>query len=135
MKTVSVKELNIGGISRSVKDAEVEPLLVSRNNEPAAFMVSASEVAKVANRLSGDPSLFHDVLALMAVDLFDRGVLSIGKASSLLGIPLSEFIELCNRLDVPILRESDEGIEAEVDAFASWLQSTRTTEPPINPAP
>lgn len=134
MKTVSVKELNSGGISRSVKNAETEPLLVSRNNEPAVIMVGASEIAKVAGRLSDDPTLYHDVLALMAVDLFDRGILSIGKASSLLGIPLSEFIELCNRLAVPILRESEEGIEADVDAFTSWLESTRTTAPSTDTA-
>ncbi|MDQ2741544.1 MAG: type II toxin-antitoxin system Phd/YefM family antitoxin [Chloroflexota bacterium] len=117
MKTVSVRELSHNGVSKVVTAAEAEPVLISKNNEPAVWMVSANELARVAARLGGDESVYRGALALVAVDLFDRGTLSMGRAARLAGLPLDEFIDLCGRMHVPMLRQPPEGFEAELAAF------------------
>ncbi|MBV9280826.1 MAG: type II toxin-antitoxin system prevent-host-death family antitoxin [Chloroflexi bacterium] len=46
MKTVSIKELSQGGASRVVREAQREPVLISKNNEPAAWVLSSAELAE-----------------------------------------------------------------------------------------
>lgn len=125
MKAVSVRELSQGGASKAVRAAESEPVLVSRHNEPAVIIVSLKDVARVAGQLSGDPDLYAAVLRLMAVDLFDHGVLSMGRAAQFASLTMGDFIDLCDQLQVSILREPDEGLKEEVDAFSAWLQTAK----------
>ncbi len=125
MKALSVRELSQGGASKAVRAAESEPVLVSRHNEPAVVMVSLKDVARVSGQLSGDPDLYSAVLRLIAVDLFEHGVLSMGRAAQFAGLPMGDFIDLCDRLQVSILREPDEGLEEEVDAFGAWLRKAK----------
>jgi prevent-host-death family protein len=117
MKTVSVRELSHKGASKVVSAAETEPVLVSKNNEPAVWMVSAAELARVASQLEDGEGVYRDTLALVGVDLFNRGVLSMGRAARLAGIGLADFIDLCGRLHVPVLREPPEGFDGELAAF------------------
>ena len=46
-KTVSVGELGHGGASRAIRAAQREPVLVSKENRPAAWIVSAAMVQLV----------------------------------------------------------------------------------------
>lgn len=128
MKTVSIKELSQGGASRVVREAESGPVLISKNNEPAAWLLSSKELAQVAAQ-TGASDVHRSALQLIAVRSFDSGALSMGRAGELAGISLVDFIELCERLHVPVLREPAEGVEREVDDFEAWLQSVRQSDP------
>jgi hypothetical protein len=47
-KTVSVADLGHGGASRAIRAAQQEPVLVSKENRPAAWIVSVERLAQVA---------------------------------------------------------------------------------------
>jgi hypothetical protein len=116
MKTLSTREVN-ENVSRALQEAREEPVLVRRGDQPAVWMVSADAVARAA----GDESIYRQVLELVAVDLFDRGTLTMGQAARLLGLPVGAFIKLCDRLGIPVLRESGRSVREQVDSFERWL--------------
>jgi len=126
VKTVSVAELGHGGASRAVREAQHEPVLVSKENRPAAWIISAQEVANVAAARGAEPDLYQRALELIAIDLYQREVLTLGQAAKLAGMALGDFIDLCGTLHVPVLWEPKEGIRAEVDAFAAMLEDAAT---------
>jgi predicted HTH domain antitoxin len=125
MKTVPVRELAQNGASKVIAAAESEPVLVTKNSEPAVWMVSAHELALVSKQITGDGSIYRDSLAVVASDLFDRGDLSMGRAARLAGIPLADFILLCGKLGIPVLREPPGGLEAELAGLEAALQGER----------
>lgn len=122
MKTVSVRDLSHKGVSRIVATAEREPVLVSKNNEPAVWMLSAVELSRVAS-LDGGDDVYQSAMTLVAVDLFRRDVLSLGKAARLAGMDLADFIELCGAMHVPVLREPPEGFESELVRFEAEMSN------------
>lgn len=135
MKTVPVRELSQNGASRVITMAEAEPVLITKNNEPSVWMVSASAVALASAQLGDDSSNYHEALAVVAVDLYDRGILSIGRAARLAGMPLAEFIFLCGRLHVSVLREPPGGLEAEVAGLEAARAGQRPTADHCIPLP
>jgi predicted HTH domain antitoxin len=118
-KTVSVAELGHGGASQAIRQAQDEPVLVSKGNRPAAWIVSAEKLARVAAARGGEPEIYHRALELLAIDLYEREILTLGQAAKLAGMDLGDFIDLCGRLHVPILWEPDEGIASDVDAWST----------------
>lgn len=126
MKTVSISDLGHGGASRAVRDAQGEPVLVSKENRPAAWIVSAQEVAAIAAARGVAPDIYDDALALIALDLYRREVLTLGQAARLAGMGLGDFIDLCGALHVPVLWDPKDGIRAEVDAMEALLEDTNT---------
>lgn len=126
MKTVPVRELSQNGASKIIAMAEAEPVLITKNNEPSVWMVSASQVALASAQLGDDSSNYREALAVVAVDLYGRGILSIGRAARLAGIPLAEFIFLCGTLHVSVLREPPGGLEAEVAGLEAALGGQRS---------
>ncbi len=67
------------------------------------------------------------VREINAVCLFDEDTLSMGQAARLLGISMGTIIELCFRLEVPLLRETERSIEEHIDSFHRWLENTAET--------
>jgi predicted HTH domain antitoxin len=120
-KTVTVAQLGHGAASRAIRDAQHEPVLVSKENRPAAWIVSAERLAEVARARDAELDVYARALELIAVELYRDGALTLGQAAKLAGLPLGDFIDLCGRLDVPILWESSSGIAAEVDAVEAAL--------------
>lgn len=129
MKTLSVREVN-ENVSRALQEARSQPVLVRHADQPAVWMVSAAEVARAAGWGQAGDGVYEKVLEVVAADLFDTGVLSMGQAARLLGITVNDFIELCDRLEVPVLRESDRSVEEQLDSFEHWLESTRASDAP-----
>ena len=126
-KTVSVAELAHGGASRAIREAQREPVLVSRRDRPSAWIISADRLAEVAAARGADTSeLYRRALDLIAVESYRDGTLTLGQAARLVGVPLSDFIDLCGRLHVPVLWESDTGLEAEESAASAAAQDART---------
>lgn len=122
-KTMSVAQLGHGGASRAVRDAQDEPVLVSKENRPAAWIVSAEQVARVAAAQGGDDPYRH-TLSLVATDLYRQGTLSLGQAAKLTGLAVGDFIDLCGRLHIPVLWKPERGVAADVDALETFALST-----------
>ncbi|MGH2459930.1 MAG: UPF0175 family protein [Chloroflexota bacterium] len=116
-RTVSVAELGHGGASRAVRDAEQGPVLVSKSNRPTAWIVSAEKLARIASARGVEPDVYERALELLAIDLYRDEVLTLGQAAKLAGLPLGDFIDLCGRLQVPILWGTAESVEADVDPW------------------
>ena len=125
-KTISVADLGHGGASRAIREAQQEPVLVSKENRPAAWIVSAERLAQVAAARSAEPDVYQRALELIAVDLYRQETLTLGQAARLAGMTLGDFIDLCGRLDVPVLWESRKSIGAEVEALEAMLQEDRS---------
>ncbi|MGI8971781.1 MAG: UPF0175 family protein [Dehalococcoidia bacterium] len=119
-------ELGNGGAARAIREAQAGPVLVSQESRPAAWIVSFDALAQVAATDSAEPGIYQQTLALLAVDLYQREVLTLGQAALLVGMALSDFIDLCGRLRVPVLWEPKGGIGTEVDALAATLEEIRT---------
>lgn len=120
MKTLSTREVN-ENVSRALQEAQHQPLLVRRADRPSVWMVSADDVARVAGEIATGRDLYHHVLELVAVNLFDQGVITMGQAARLLGTSLDHFIDLCDRLEVPVLRETGRSVGDQVNSFERWL--------------
>jgi hypothetical protein len=125
-RTISVAQLGHGGASRAIREAQEAPVLVSKENRPAAWIISAERLARVAAaRGASDrpeaPDVYQHALALLAVDLYRDETLTLGRAARLAGLPLGDFIDLLGRLRVPVLWEPSGGIAAEVDALEAAL--------------
>ncbi len=120
-KSVSVAELGHGGASRAIRTAQDEPVLVSKENRPAAWIVSAERLAEVAAARGVAPDVYERALELIAVDLFTGEVLTLGQAARLAGMSLADFADLCGRLHVPILRPAAGELAADVEALDALL--------------
>jgi predicted HTH domain antitoxin len=125
-RTISVAKLGQGGASRAVREAQEEPVLVSRQNRPAAWLVSAEQLARIAAQ-SGQGDMYQHTLRLVATALYCQGTLTLGQAARLAGLALSDFIDLCGRLRIPILWESEAGVARDIDALAA-LEVTPITD-------
>lgn len=124
-KTVSVAELGHGGASRAIRDAQQEPVLVSKENRPVAWILSADMLAEVAAARGVGRDVYQRALGLLAVDLYRHEVLTLGQAARLAGLRLGDFVDLCGRLQVPVLWEPTEGVGAGVEAAASMAEKGR----------
>lgn len=125
MKTYPVQELSEHGVSKALATAESEPVLITKDGEPSVWMISAREVTRASAQLGNDRSVYASALAVIAVDLYRCGDLSIGKAARLAGSPPAEFIQVCGKMDVPALREPPGGLDAELRGLEAALESTR----------
>src|SRR6185312_10351039 len=99
-----------------------EPVLVSKENRPTAWIVSAKGLAELAEAQGVEPGVYARALELIAVDLYQQEVLTLGRAAKLAGLSLGAFIDLCAKLRVPVLWEPHAGLAAEVDAVAALLR-------------
>jgi len=125
-KTVSVTELGHGRASRAIRDAQKEPVLVSKENRPAAWIVSADKLAQVAAARGGDAAAtYQRALELLAVELYRDARLTLGQAAKLATMSLGDFIDFCAQLNVPILWEMEDGLAADVQAAAAIADGSR----------
>ena len=129
VKTLSVAQLAHGGASRAIREAQKEPVLVSKENRPSAWIVSAERLAQVAAAHGAEAAdTYQQALALIAVELYREATLTLGQGAKLAGMALSDFIDLCGSLHVPILWEPDGGIAAEVERLEGLLPQAQADE-------
>lgn len=126
-KTISVAGLGHGGASAAVRDAQQGPVLISKDNRPVAWIISAEQLAQVAaGHGEGAAATYRRALELIALELYRDAVLTLGQGAKLAGLSLSDFIDLCGRLQIPILWEPERGLEAEVAAATAMADRTRS---------
>ena len=82
-KTVSVAQLGHGGASRAIREARCEPVLVSKQNRPAAWILSADRLAEVAAARGGEHEVYQRALELLTVDLYGLETLALGPEEQL----------------------------------------------------
>ena len=122
-KTISVAELGHGGASRAIRAAQEGPVVVRKESRPAAWIVSAEKLARVVvARGAESAEAYQRVLELIAVELYGAGSLTMGQAAKLSGLALGDFIDLCGRLQVPVLWEPPGGIGADVERLSTVLE-------------
>lgn len=109
-------------ISKALREAQRQPVLVRHGDKPAVWMVSADDVARVASTVP-DGDVYRHVLEVVAVRLFEEGTLTMMQAARFLSIPLDDFIDLSDRLGVPILSATGRTVAEQVDAFEEWLSA------------
>ncbi len=66
--------------------------------------------------------MYQRTLQLVAIDLYQNQVLTLGRSATLAGMPLGDFIDLCAGLGVPVMWAPSEGLAAEVDAFVTSVE-------------
>jgi hypothetical protein len=127
-KTVTVKDL-AGAAEQAIEEAGSEPVLVRKDGRPAAWLLSAPRLAEVAAARGADAgAMYEQALDLLAVELYRQAVISLEQGATLAGIALHDFIDLCSRLNVPILWEPPGGIRAEVDRLDEFLKQGRPSD-------
>lgn len=116
-RTVSVAQLAHGGASRALREALQEPVLVSKENRPAAWLVSAEQLARVAAATPDEGDAYRHALSLVATELYRQGTLTLGQAARVAGLALGDFIDLCGRLRISVLWEPEGGLQVDLDAL------------------
>lgn len=127
VKTISIEELGRGGASRAVRDAREAPVLISKADRPVAWLISAEKLAEAAaGHGPAAAAAYQRALELFAVELFDTETISLERGAKLAGLSLDEFIDLCGKVGVSILREPVGGLQAEVEAARAMATKPRS---------
>ncbi len=97
--------------SLALRKAEQAPVLVLKGNVPNALIFhlnnSVSETEK-------------ELKPALAASLYKKGVLSLGGAAKVSGLPLSTFVQHLASLGIEIV-QADETTGQEVPDISSWL--------------
>jgi predicted HTH domain antitoxin len=59
----------------------------------------------------------EDVHVVVAVHLYEKGVVSLGRAAKIAGLPSSKFIDRLAELKIPVARYSPEELAREIAEF------------------
>jgi len=116
-KTVSIARFADGRAGDAIRAAQEAPVLGSQESLPAAWIVSAERLADVAAARGVESAeTYQRALALIAVEQYEYGRLTLVQAARLAGLLLDDFIDLCGRLRVPVLWEPADGLDEEIEA-------------------
>ncbi len=88
-------------------------VLVMNRNEPDALMVGLKS-SKIIGMLG--------VRKALATAIFKDGALSLARSAKLAQIPLADFIEHISRLGVPVINQTAEEVQEDMDTLKQWLQ-------------
>ena len=64
-----------------------------------------------------------EVRTALATALFKDGELSLASAANLAKMTLASFIAHISRLGVPVIKQSDDDVEEDMDTLDEWLAS------------
>ncbi|QTR50930.1 MULTISPECIES: UPF0175 family protein [Thiothrix] len=99
--------------SAALRHARDEPVLILKGNQPDAVLLHLESTL-------GDTLL--TLRPALASVLFRDGVLSLGAAAKLSGLPLVDFIQHLSSLDIEIVK-ADETVAQEAKDMSAWLKS------------
>ncbi|OQX10605.1 MAG: hypothetical protein BWK73_19870 [Thiothrix lacustris] len=98
--------------SVALRHARDEPVLILKGNQPDAVLLHLESTL-------GDTLL--TLRPALASVLFRDGVLSLGAATKLSGLPLVDFIQHLSSLDIEIVK-ADETVAQEAQDVSAWLK-------------
>jgi len=99
--------------SLALRQAEESPVLVLKGDEPNALIVHLDKSLTETDQ---------SIKPALAAALFKDGVLSLGAATRVSGVPLQDFLSHLGELGIDIVRP-DETTEREVESLDRWLES------------
>jgi len=99
--------------SRALREAEKSPVLILKGNEPNAVLIHIDDTLDEAT---------EGLRPALAAGLYRDGLVSLGKAAAISGLPLGEFITHLSSLDIDVVRH-DETVENEAKDVSRWLSS------------
>ncbi|MEQ1531056.1 MAG: UPF0175 family protein [Methylococcales bacterium] len=112
MKTVNVSGLK-NNPSEVLRMAHDDMVLVMNRYEPEALMIGL----KSAN-IIGMPG----VRKALATALFKNGDLSLAHSAKLAEMPLANFIAHVSRLGIPVINQTAEEVQEDIDNLEQWLK-------------
>jgi predicted HTH domain antitoxin len=111
MKTVNVSGLK-NNPSEALRMSHEDMVLVMNRNEPDAVMVGLK-----SSKIIGMPG----VRKAMATALFKDGNLSLARSAKLADMPLASFITHISRLGIPVVEQTAEEVQQDLDTLEQWL--------------
>ena len=112
MKTVNVSGLK-NNPSEALRYSHEDLVLVMNRNEPDALIVGVN---------TGNVIDMPGVRKAMATALFKDGELSLARSAKLAKMALADFIEHISRLGIPVINQSAEEVQQDMDTLDQWLQ-------------
>ncbi len=112
MKTVNVSGLK-NNPSEALRMAHDDLVLVMNRNEPDALMVGLK-----SSKIIGMPG----VRKALATALFKDGNLSLARSAKLADMTLADFIDHVSRLGVPVINQSAEEVQEDIETLDQWLK-------------
>lgn len=97
--------------SEALRQAELEPVLIMKGNEPNALLFNLKNSFGNAN---------EQLKPALAASLFKSRVLSLGAAAKVSGLNLSDFIAHLNELEIDLV-VPDSQTSRELNVLESWL--------------
>lgn len=112
MKTVNVSGLK-NNPSEALRMAHEDMVLVMNRNEPDALMIGLKSA-----KIIGMPG----VRKALATALFKDGNLSLARSAKLADMPLANFIAHVSRLGIPVINQTAEEVQEDMDTLDQWLK-------------
>jgi predicted HTH domain antitoxin len=112
MKTVNVSGLK-NNPSEALRYSHEDLVLVMNRNEPDALIVGVN---------TGNVIDMPGVRKAMATALFKDGELSLARSAKLAKMALADFIEHISRLGIPVINQTAEEVQQDMDTLDQWLQ-------------
>lgn len=112
MKTVNVSGLK-NNPSEALRNAHEDLVLVMNRNEPDALMIGLKSL-KVID--------MPGVRMALATALFKDGELSLARSAKLANIPLADFIAHVSRLGIPVINQTAEEVQQDMETLDQWLK-------------
>lgn len=97
--------------SEALRQAELEPVLIMKGNEPNALLFNLKNSFGNAN---------EQLKPALAASLFKSKVLSLGAAAKVSGLNLSDFITHLSELEIDLVIP-DSQTSHELNVLESWL--------------
>ena len=112
MKTVNVSGLK-NNPSEALRMAHDDLVLVTNRNQPDALMIGLK-----SSKIIGMPG----VRKALATALFKDGDLSLARSAKLADTPLADFIAHVSRLGIPVINQTTEDVQQDMDSLDQWLK-------------
>ncbi|MEI6069316.1 MAG: UPF0175 family protein [Methylococcaceae bacterium] len=112
MKTVNVSGLK-NNPGKALRMAHDDLVLVMNRNEPDALMIGLK-----SSNIIGMPG----VRKALATALFKDGDLSLARSAKLADTPLADFIAHVSRLGIPVINQTAEDVQQDMDTLEQWLK-------------
>ncbi|PWQ95080.1 UPF0175 family protein [Leucothrix pacifica] len=110
--------VNVSGLknnpSEALRSAKEDMVLVMNRDEPDALMIGVNQMKALD---------MPGVRTALATALFKDGDLSLARAAKLASMTLAGFITHISRLGIPVISQSDEEVESDMDTLDEWLAS------------
>jgi len=112
MKTVNVSSLK-NNPSEALRYAHEDMVLVMNRDQPDALMVGLNQTGGMLD--------MPGVRIALAVSLFKGGALSLARSARLANMLLVDFIVHLSRLGIPVINQTAEETNKDMDTLAQWL--------------